>query len=152
MISLGGVIGAGLFVGSSTAIRAAGPAAMLAYLLAGTISFLMMRMLGEMAVARPGQESFNAYIRLSLGAPASFGSGWLYWYFWVIVVGAETIAGASLIHDWTPPAPVWAIGLALITLMTLTNLMSVRSYGEFEFWFSLLKVGAIGLFVAGGAA
>ena len=152
MISLGGVVGAGLFVGSSTAIQAAGPAAMLAYLLAGTISFLMMRMLGEMAVARPGQGSFNAYIRLSLGAPASFVSGWLYWYFWVIVVGAETIAGASLIHDWAPPAPVWAIGLVLITLMTLTNLMSVRSYGEFEFWFSLLKVGAIALFVAGGAA
>ncbi len=152
MISLGGVVGAGLFVGSSTAIQNAGPAAMLAYLLAGAISFLMMRMLGEMAVARPGHGSFNSYIRLSLGPAASFVSGWLYWYFWLIVVGAETIAGASLIHDWTPVAPVWAIGLVLITLMTLTNLMSVRSYGEFEFWFSLLKVGAIALFVAGGAA
>lgn len=152
MISLGGVVGAGLFVGSSTAIQAAGPAAMLAYLLAGTISFLMMRMLGEMAVARPGQGSFNGYIRLSLGPSASFVSGWLYWYFWVIVVGAETIAGASLIHDAVPGAPVWAIGLALICLMTLTNLMSVKSYGEFEFWFSLLKVGAIALFVLGGGA
>lgn len=152
MISLGGVVGAGLFVGSSTAIQIAGPASMLAYLLAGTIAFLMMRMLGEMAVARPGQGSFNTYVRLSLGPSASFVSGWLYWYFWVIVVGAETIAGASLIHDWIPAAPVWAIGLGLICLMTLTNLMSVKSYGEFEFWFSLLKVGAIGLFVAGGAA
>lgn len=155
MISLGGVVGAGLFVGSSTAIQNAGPAVMLAYLLAGTVSFLMMRMLGEMAVARPGEGSFNSYIRLSLGPSASFVSGWLYWYFWVIVVGAETIAGASLIHDWMPPAqaalaPVWAIGLVLIGLMTLTNLMSVKSYGEFEFWFSLLKVGAIGLFIVGG--
>lgn len=104
MISLGGVVGAGLFVGSSTAIQIAGPASMLAYLLAGTIAFLMMRMLGEMAVARPGQGSFNAYVRLSLGPSASFVSGWLYWYFWVIVVGAETIAGASLIHDWIPAA------------------------------------------------
>ncbi len=157
MISLGGVVGAGLFVGSSAAIENSGPAAMLAYLLAGTITFLMMRMLGEMAVARPGQGSFNSYIRLSLGASASFVSGWLYWYFWVIVVGAETIAGASLIHDWMPPAlrmsaPVWAIGLVLIGLMTLSNLMSVKSYGEFEFWFSLLKVSAIALFVAAGAA
>jgi len=152
MISLGGVVGAGLFVGSSAAIENAGPAAMLAYLFAGMISFLMMRMLGEMAVARPGQGSFNSYIRLSLGQSASFVSGWLYWYFWVIVVGAETIAGASLIHDWIPVAPVWAIGLVLICLMTLTNLMSVKSYGEFEFWFSSLKVGAIALFVVGGAA
>ena len=151
MISLGGVVGAGLFVGSSAAIENAGPAAMLAYLLAGTITFLMMRMLGEMAVARPGRGSFNSYIRLSLGPSASFVSGWLYWYFWVIVVGAETIAGASLIHDWVPVAPVWAIGLMLISLMTLTNLMSVKSYGEFEFWFSLLKVSAIALFVAAGA-
>ena len=112
----------------------------------------MMRMLGEMAVARPGHGSFNGYVRLALGARASFVSGWLYWYFWVIVVGAETIAGASLIHDWIPAAPVWATGLALLSLMTLSNLMSVRSYGEFEFWFSLLKVGAIGLFVLAGAA
>ncbi len=152
MISLGGVVGAGLFVGSSAAIQLAGPAVLLAYLLAGAISFLMMRMLGEMAVARPGYGSFNGYVRLALGARASFVSGWLYWYFWVIVVGAETIAGASLIHDWIPAGPVWAIGLVLISLMTLSNLMSVRSYGEFEFWFSLLKVGAIALFVLGGAA
>ena len=152
MISLGGVIGAGLFVGSSSAIQNAGPAVMFAYLLAGMISVLMMRMLGEMAVARPRQGSFNRYIRLALGPSVSFVAGWLYWYFWVIVVGAETIAGAALIHDWVPLAPVWAIGLVLIGLMTATNLMSVRSYGEFEFWFSLLKVGAIALFVLGGAA
>ena len=152
MISLGGVVGAGLFVGSSAAIQLAGPAVLLAYLLAGAISFLMMRMLGEMAVARPGHGSFNGYVRLALGARASFVSGWLYWYFWVIVVGAETIAGASLIHDWIPALPVWALGLVLISLLTLSNLMSVRSYGEFEFWFSLLKVAAIALFVLGGAA
>ena len=147
MIALGGVVGAGLFVGSSSAIAQAGPACLLAYLLAGAISVLMMRMLGEMAVARPGRGSFNAYIGLALGARARFVAGWLYWYFWVIVVGAETIAGATLIHGFAPLAPVWAVGIALIVGMTATNLMSVRSYGEFEFWFSLLKVAAIGLFV-----
>ncbi len=152
MIALGGVVGAGLFVGSSAAIAQAGPACMLAYLLAGMISFLMMRMLGEMAVARPGQGSFNIYIGLALGASARFVAGWLYWYFWVIVVGAETIAGATLIHGFAPLAPVWVLGIALIAAMTLANLMSVRSYGEFEFWFSLLKVGAIGLFVLACAA
>ncbi|WP_428374593.1 amino acid permease [Lichenicoccus sp.] len=157
MISLGGIIGAGLFVGSSTAIGIAGPGVLLAYLLAGMISFLMMRMLGEMALARPGAGSFNAYVRLSLGPQVSFVTGWLYWYFWVIVVGAETVAGASLIHDWLPPdwiphAPVWLIGLLLIAVMTSSNLMSVRAYGEFEFWFSLLKVGAIVLFILVGSA
>ncbi len=152
MISLGGVVGAGLFVGSSAAIHAAGPACLLAYLLAGSIAFLMMRMLGEMAVAQPGAGSFNAYIRLSLGAPASFVSGWLYWYFWVIAVGAETIAGAAVLHELVPLVPVWALGLLLIGAMTLSNLTSVHAYGEFEFWFSLLKVAAIGLFVLAGAA
>ena len=152
MIALGGVVGAGLFVGSSAAIEQAGPACLLAYGLAGAISFLMMRMLGEMAVARPGQGSFNVYIGLALGPRARFAAGWLYWYFWVIVVGAETIAGATLIHGFVPAAPVWGLGCVLIGAMTSSNLMSVRSYGEFEFWFSLLKVGAIGVFVLAGAA
>lgn len=152
MISLGGIIGAGLFVGSSAAIAAAGPAVLLAYGLAGLVCLLVMRMLGEMAVARPGLGSFHAYIRASLGPSAAFVSGWLYWYFWVIVVGFEAVAGAALIHDWAPVLPVFAIGLGLIAAMTLTNILSVRSYGEFEFWFSLLKVGAIAAFAVGGIA
>ena len=129
MIALGGVIGAGLFVGSSAAILAAGPAVVLSYALAGTIAFLVMRMLGEMAVARPGLGSFNSYIRAALGAQASFVSGWLYWYFWIIAVGAETIAGASLLHEWLA-LPVWVLGLALIASLTATNLLSVKAYGD----------------------
>jgi len=147
MIALGGVIGAGLFVGSSAAILAAGPAVLASYAIAGTIAILVMRMLGEMAVARPGLGSFNAYIRLALGPRASFVSAWLYWYFWIIAVGAETIAGASLLHDWIA-LPVWLIGLVLIVLLTATNLMSVKAYGEFEYWFSLIKVAAIIAFIA----
>lgn len=157
MIALGGVVGAGLFVGSSVAILAAGPAVILSYALAGTMAFLIMRMLGEMAVARPGLGSFHAYIRAALGTRASFVSGWLYWYFWIIAVGAETIAGASLLHEWVA-LPVWMLGLVLIALLTATNLLSVRAYGEFEYWFSLLKVLAIvgfiviaGIHVAAGS-
>ena len=146
MIALGGVIGAGLFVGSSAAILAAGPAVLASYAIAGTIAFLVMRMLGEMAVARPGLGSFNAYIRAALGPRAGFVSAWLYWYFWIIAVGAETIAGASLLADWIA-APVWLIGLVLIALLTTTNLMSVKAYGEFEYWFSLIKVLAIVAFI-----
>ena len=142
MIALGGVIGAGLFVGSSAAILQAGPVVVLSYALAGALTFVIMRMLGEMAVARPGLGSFNAYIRIALGPRASFVSGWLYWYFWIIAVGAETIAGASLLAEWVV-APVWLLGLVLIALLTATNLLSVKAYGEFEFWFSLLKVAAI---------
>jgi L-asparagine transporter-like permease len=146
MISLGGIIGAGLFVGSSAAINMAGPSVLITYALCGLLVFLIMRMLGEMAVARPGLGSFAEYSAASLGHWAGFMNGWLYWYFWVITVGVETIAGATLLQHWLP-APVWAIGLALITAMTATNLMSVRVYGEFEFWFAFLKVASIGVFI-----
>lgn len=142
MIALGGIVGAGLFVGGSSAIRAAGPAVVLSYAFAGAIAFFIMRMLGEMALARPGLGSFNAYIRAALGTRASFVAGWLYWYFWIIAVGAETIAGASLLHDWIA-VPIWLLGVILVALLTATNLLSVRAYGEFEFWFSLLKILAI---------
>jgi len=154
MIAFGGIIGAGLFVGSSAAINVAGPAVVLSYAGSGLLIFLIMRMLGEMAVAKPGRGSFAEYAALSLGNWAGFLTGWLYAYFWIIVVGVETIAGAKLLQPWLTEAgldaPVWAIGLVLITAMTMTNLMSVKAYGEFEFWFALLKVSAIALFVVLG--
>ncbi len=146
MIALGGVIGAGLFVGSGAAILSAGPVVVASYAIAGTLAVLVMRMLGEMAVARPGLGSFNAYIRLGLGPRAAFVSGWLYWYFWITAVGAETIAGATLLAEWVH-LPVPVLGLGLVALLTASNLFSVRSYGEFEFWFSALKVVAIVAFV-----
>ena len=149
MISLGGVIGAGLFVGSSAAIHLAGPSVIISYALCGMLVFLIMRMLGEMAVARPGLGSFAEYTALALGRWAGFLTGWLYWYFWVITVGVETIAGATLLQHWVP-APVWAIGLVLISVMTATNLLSVRAYGEFEFWFASLKAAAIAVFIVLG--
>jgi GABA permease len=149
MISLGGIIGAGLFVGSSAAIATAGPSVLITYTLCGTLVFLIMRMLGEMAVARPGLGSFAEYSAASLGHWAGFMTGWLYWYFWVITVGVETIAGATLLSHWIA-APVWIIGLTLIAAMTATNLLSVRMYGECEFWFAFLKVASITLFIVIG--
>lgn len=146
MISIGGIIGAGLFVGSSAGIAAVGPAIVVSYLLAGTVVLVVMRMLGEMATATPGLGSFTEYIRLGLGPWAGFVSGWLYWYFWVVVVAIEAIAGATLLHQWIA-LPVWTIVLALMLLLTVVNLMSSRSYGEFEFWFASIKVGAIVAFV-----
>ena len=100
MISLGGVIGAGLFVGSSAVIDTTGPAAVLSYLLAGLLIVLVMRMLGEMAVANPQVGSFAEYARRSLGGWAGFSVGWLYWYFWSIVLAIEAVAGAEILRRW----------------------------------------------------
>ncbi len=146
MISLGGIIGAGLFVGSSAAIASIGPAVIFCYVLAGILILFTMRMLGELAVANPGIDFFTDYARKVLGNPFGFVGGWLYWYFWMIVVAVEAIAGAIIIAQWIA-APVWLIGLVLLVCLTGVNLMSARSYGEFEFWFSSIKVAAIIAFI-----
>ena len=150
MIALGGIIGAGLFVGSSATLATVGPAACVSYLVAGIVVLMVMRMLGEMALAVPGVGSFTEYARIGLGNWAGFTSGWLYWYFWVIVVAVEAVAGAAILQRWIP-APVWVIGLVLLSVMTAINLLSVKSYGEFEFWFASIKVAAIIVFIAIGA-
>jgi len=152
MISIGGIIGAGLFVGSSAAIAATGPAIILSYLLTGTLILLVMRMLGEMAVSLPNVRAFTEFARVGLGPWAGFVAGWLYWYFWIITVAVEAIAGANILHAWIPEVPSWALGLGLMVVMTGVNLMSARSYGEFEFWFSSIKVSAIIVFITLAAA
>lgn len=147
MISIGGIIGAGLFVGSSAAIAGTGPAVICSYLIAGLLIFLSMRMLGELALAHPGTGFFTDYARKVLGHGWGFVGGWLYWYFWMIVVAVEAIAGAIILHQWIGQ-PVWLIGLVLLACLTVVNLFSARSYGEFEFWFSSVKVAAIVAFIA----
>ncbi|PTQ11890.1 GABA permease [Sphingomonas oleivorans] len=147
MIAIGGIIGAGLFVGSSTAIANTGPAVVISYFLAGLLILLIMRMLGEMAASWPGTRAFTDFIRIGLGDRGGFVSGWLYWYFWVVVVAVEAIAGAVILKQWLP-FEVWQIGIALLGIMTVANLFSARSYGEFEFWLSSMKVAAILLFIA----
>jgi GABA permease len=127
-------------------IGKAGPAAVLTYILCGLLIILVMRMLGEMATANPSTGSFAEYARQALGGWAGFSVGWLYWYYWVIVVGFEAIAGAKVITYWFH-APLWLLSLGLMMLMTATNLFSVSSYGEFEFWFAGIKVASILLFL-----
>src|SRR3954463_610961 len=146
MISLGGVIGAGLFVGSSAVIKTTGPAAVLSYLIAGFLIVLVMRMLGEMAVANPQVGSFAEYARRSLGGWAGFSTGWLYWYFWSIVLAIEAVAGAEILQRWVD-VPLWIMALGLMLLLTGINLTSVKSFGEFEFWFAGVKVVAIVAFI-----
>jgi L-asparagine transporter-like permease len=149
MISIGGIIGAGIFVGSSVAIHIAGPAVLGAYFLCGLLVFVIMRMLGEMAMARPGVGSFTGYTSLGLGPWAGFTNAWLYAYFWVITIAVEAIAGAYMLMPFIP-LPMWALSAMLIAAMTGVNLMSVKTYGEFEFWFASLKVVTIIGFIALG--
>jgi GABA permease len=151
MIALGGVIGAGLFVGSGVVIASAGPAAVISFALTGTLVVLVMRMLGEMAVAYPAVGGFYEYNRLALGELAGFLTGWMYWYFWVIVVALEAVAGARILGAWWPTPAPWEFTLALMALFTVVNLLSVRSYGEAEFWFASIKVAAIVAFLVAGA-
>ena len=102
-----------------------------------------MRMLGEMATANPITGSFSDYSRAALGHWAGFSVAWLYWYFWVVVVGFEAVAGAKVLQFWLPDVPLWLMAFVLMVLMTATNLFSVGSYGEFEYWFAGIKVAAI---------
>src|SRR4029078_5045511 len=131
MIAMGGVIGAGLFVGSGVVIAETGPPAFLTYALCGLTVIMVMRMLGEMAVANPSTGSFADYARAALGGWAGFSVAWLSWYFWVIVIGFEAVAGGKVIQFWAPDIPLWLLSLVLMSLMTATNLVSVSSFGEF---------------------
>ncbi|MFJ8583978.1 amino acid permease [Streptomyces sp. NPDC093595] len=150
MIAIGGVIGAGLFVGSSGGIAKAGPAILLSYVIVGAMVVFVMRMLGEMAAASPNSGSFSAYADRALGRWAGFSIGWLYWFFWVVVLAVEATAGAVILEGWIPAVPQWGWALIVMVVLTATNLASVASYGEFEFWFAGIKVVAIGAFVVIG--
>ncbi|HDR8985476.1 TPA: GABA permease [Burkholderia vietnamiensis] len=152
MMSIAGVIGAGLFVGSGHAIASAGPAAVIAYAITGALIVLVMRMLGEMATAQPDSGSFSTYADRAIGHWAGFTIGWLYWWFWVLVIPIEATAAATILNAWFPSVATWIFALGITTVLTVTNLFSVKNYGEFEFWFALIKVVAIIVFLCIGAA
>jgi GABA permease len=152
MITFGGIIGAGLFVGSSTAIGSIGPAAVISYAMAGFLVMLVMRMISEMAVAMPGVQTFPDFARAGVGNWAGFVVGWLYWYFWVVVIAIEAIAGAKIICGWFPQFEIWQVGVTLMAALTGVNLLSTRSFGEFEFWFASIKVASILVFIVLTAA
>jgi GABA permease len=147
MITFGGIIGAGLFVGSSTAIGTIGPAAVVSYAIAGFLVLLIMRMISEMAMAMPGVQTFTDFAREGIGHWAGYLVGWLYWWFWMVVIAIEAIAGGKIIVQWLPQYEVWQVGVVIMAVLTGVNLLSARSYGEFEFWFASLKVAAILVFI-----
>ncbi|KAB1656697.1 amino acid permease [Pseudoclavibacter chungangensis] len=150
MITLGGIIGASLFVGSGNVVRAVGPAAVLSYLIGGLLVYLAMRMLGEMAASRPAVGSFMEYARQGLGNWAAYFVGWLYWYFWVGVIAFEAVVSGTILSGWMPGVPEWVFSLIMMFVFTATNLVSLRSFGEVEFWLASVKVAAIAVFLVVG--
>ncbi|MGV9315361.1 amino acid permease [Streptomyces sp. NPDC003691] len=153
MIALGGVIGAGLFVGSGAGIAAAGPSIVVAYALSGLLVMLVMRMLGELSAANPASGSFSVHAERAIGPWAGFTAGWAFWFLLCVAVGLEAIGAAKIMTGWLPGTPEWAWVALFMAVFCLTNLAAVKNFGEFEFWFAALKVGAIVLFlVIGGLA
>ncbi|WP_427018437.1 amino acid permease [Pseudarthrobacter sp. P1] len=152
MMGLGSAIGAGLFLGSGQGIAAAGPAVLVSYLVAGTLIILVMWALGEMAAANPDSGAFSVYAQKALGATAGATLGWLWWLQMIVVIAAEALGASGLLYSVWPVVPVWALTLVFMSIFTAINLTSVKNYGEFEFWFAILKVGAIVLFLLFGTA
>ncbi|HKU03734.1 MAG TPA: amino acid permease, partial [Arthrobacter sp.] len=152
MMGLGSAIGAGLFLGSGAGVQAAGPAVLVSYLVAGTLIILVMWALGEMTAANPTSGAFSVYAERALGRTAGATIGWLWWLQLVVVIAAEALGAAGLLFSVWPVVPVWALALLFMVVFTGINLAGVRNFGEFEFWFAILKVAVIVLFLAIGAA
>ncbi|MBD8028259.1 amino acid permease [Ureibacillus sp. Re31] len=150
LIALGGSIGVGLFYGSSATIQMAGPSILLAYLVGGLVIFTIMRALGEMAVEEPVSGSFSTYANRYLGPFAGYLTGWTYWFMWIVVGMAEITVVGVYVNYWFPDIPQWVTALAVLILITIVNLANVKAFGEFEFWFAMIKVVAIiGMIILG---
>jgi arginine/ornithine permease len=154
MISLGGVIGTGLFLGSGYTISQAGPiGTIVSYLVGGLIMYLTMLCLGELSVAMPVAGSFQTYMTRFVSPSLGFAVGWLYWFGWAVTVALELLSSGMLMQRWFPGSPVWMWCAIFGAVLFLLNALSARAFGETEFWFSSIKVSAIILFIIlGGGA
>lgn len=152
LMALGSAIGVGLFLGSANAIKLAGPAILLSYVLGGVAIFIIMRALGEMAVHNPVAGSFSRYAQDYLGPLPGFLTGWNYWFMWLVTCIAEITAVGIYMQVWFPDVPQWVWALAALAAMGAVNLAAVKAYGEFEFWFAMIKVVTIVLMIIGGGA
>lgn len=152
MMGLGSAIGAGLFLGSGVGVQAAGPAVLVSYLVAGALVIIVMNALGEMAAAKPASGAFSVYAADAMGATAGATVGWLWWAQLVIVIAAESVGAAGLLATVWPQLSVPLASLTFMLVFTAINLMGVKNFGEFEFWFAIMKVAAIIAFIVIGAA
>ena len=149
LMGLGTAIGAGLFLGVGVGIRAAGPAILIAYVIAGAIVISVMRMLGEMAAAHPSSGSFSTYGRMAFGHWAGFLLGWIYWFLLIMACGAEITGASALMAGWFG-VPQWLPALIVVGVLTAVNLAQVKGFGEFEYWFAMIKVVVILAFIVIG--
>lgn len=149
MIAIGGAIGTGLFMGAGGRLAGAGPAIVISYAVCGFFAFLILRALGELVLHRPTAGSFVSYAREFFGEKASFATGWLYWLNWAMTGIVDITASALYMHffskyvDWIGAVPQWVWALAALVLVLGLNLISVKVFGELEFWFALIKVAAL---------
>jgi len=151
LIALGGAVGTGLFLGSAGVLKSAGPSMILGYAIAGFIAFMIMRQLGEMVAEEPVAGSFSHFAYRYWGNFAGFLSGWNYWVLYVLVGMAELTAVGMYVQFWWPQIPTWLTALVCFVAINGINLANVKSYGETEFWFALIKVAAvIAMIVFGG--
>lgn len=152
LMALGSTIGVGLFLGSANAIKLAGPAILISYVMGGLAIFFIMRALGEMAVHHPVAGSFSRYAQDYLGPLPGYLTGWNYWFMWLVTCVAEITAVGVYMGIWFPDVPQWIWALAALAAMGAVNLAAVKAYGEFEFWFAMIKVVTIVLMIVGGGA
>ncbi len=151
LMSLGSAIGVGLFLGSASAIKLAGPSILLGYMIAGLVIFFIMRALGEMAIEQPVAGSFSKYAYDYLGPLAGYITGWNYWFLWVVTCMAEITAAGIYMQYWFPDIPCWTWALLALLLMSAFNFLSVKVFGELEFWFALIKIVTIICMIVVGA-
>jgi AAT family amino acid transporter/D-serine/D-alanine/glycine transporter len=143
MIAIGGAIGVGLFLGSGKAIQQAGPSLLVTYVAAGAVIVLIMRALGELLLYRPVAGSFATYAEEFVGSWAGFATAWTYWLMWVTIAMAEITAVGIYVQYWVPGLPQWVPALVALVALLGVNLITVTLFGEFEFWFALIKVVTI---------
>lgn len=149
MMGLGSAVGAGLFLGVGLGIQISGTSVLVSYAIAGALVAVIMWMLGEMAAARPSLGSFSTYAGQAFGNWARFTLGWIFWFMLVMVMGAEITGAAAIISSWFDIAP-WIPALITVSFFAVVNFAAVRGFGEFEFWFAVIKVAVIIAFLVVG--
>lgn len=150
LLAIGGAIGTGLFLGSGRAIHLAGPSILFAYLITGVICFFMMRALGELLLSNTQHHTFLEFVHEYMGERAAFITGWTYWFCWISLAMADVTAAGIYVQYWIPSVEPWVPSLVILGILFCTNLLTVKIFGELEFWFALIKVLAILALILGG--
>ncbi|MEV4229902.1 amino acid permease, partial [Streptomyces bobili] len=152
MIAIGGAIGTGLFLGAGGRLADAGPSLFIAYAVCGIFAFLVVRALGELVLYRPSSGAFVSYAREFMGEKGAYTAGWMYFLNWATTGIADITAVATYTHYWGmfSDVPQWVIALIALAVVLTVNLISVKIFGELEFWFAIVKVSALVIFMCIG--